>query len=56
MDWKLRKTDERHAGTFTLLYKLYLKAAANAGQTDRHTQSEYYNPLAHARRALIMCE
>ena len=36
---KLRKTDEKHAGRYTLLYELDLKAA-NAGQT--HTQSEYY--------------
>ena len=53
---KTKKNYEKHAGRSSLLYKLYLKAA-NAGKTDTHThthtQSEYYNPLAHARRALI---
>ena len=34
------------------MYKLDLKAT-NVGQTDTHTQSEYYNPRAHARQALM---
>ena len=38
VDWKLRKTDEKHAGRFTLLYELDLKAT-NVGQTDRQTDT-----------------
>ena len=44
MDWKLRKTDEKHVGRSTLSYELDLKAA-NVEQT--HTQSEYFTPHAH---------
>ena len=54
MNRKSKKSGEKHAGRFILSYKLDLKAA-NLEQTHKHThtQSEYCNPRAHARRALI---
>ena len=50
-NWKSRKTGEKHAGRSILSYKLNLEAA-NLEQT--HTQSQYCNPRAHARWALII--
>ena len=42
-------------GRFKMLYKRFM-ALADREHTDTHTQSKYYNPPAHARRALrIIC-
>ena len=52
MDWKLRKTYEKHAGRSTLLYELNLKAA-NVEQTNTHTHKVSTVTLVRMRRALI---
>ena len=52
MDWKLRKTDEKHAGRSTLLYELDLKAA-NVEQTHTQTHKVSTVTLVRMRRALI---
>ena len=51
MDWKLQKTDEKHAGRSTLLYELDLKAA-NVEQTYTQTHKMSTVTLVRMRRAL----